>query len=81
MSLAKPVKWFAGVFVALMLVSMSTAAMAGQATGAIFTTLEEGTAVNHNIYSAKEAVYLNGGRSPKLLARQLDWPTEPIIFR
>jgi hypothetical protein len=37
-----------------------------QVTGAIFTTLHDGTAVNHNIYEAKEDVYLNGGpKSPK----------------
>lgn len=30
-------------------------------TGAIFTTLADGTRVNHNIYDAKEDVYLDGG--------------------
>lgn len=29
--------------------------------GAIFTTLPDGSAVNHNIYTDKEDVYLNGG--------------------
>jgi hypothetical protein len=43
------------------------AATAGaQVTGAIFTTLHNGSAVNHNICEAKEDVYLNGGpKSPK----------------
>lgn len=30
-------------------------------TGAVFTTLSDGTRVNHNIYDAKEDVYLDGG--------------------
>ena len=32
-------------------------------SGAIFTTLGDGSAVNHNIYDSKDAVYLNGGPS------------------
>lgn len=30
-------------------------------TGAVWTTLPDGTAVDHNVYNAKEDVYLNGG--------------------
>jgi hypothetical protein len=33
-------------------------------TGAIFTTLSDGTEVNLNIFPAKEAVYLDGGPGP-----------------
>ena len=33
-------------------------------SGAIFTTLSDGTEVNFNIYPAKEAVYLDGGPGP-----------------
>lgn len=33
-------------------------------SGAIFTTLSDGSEVNFNIYSAKEAVYLDGGPGP-----------------
>ncbi len=39
--------------------------MAAQVTGAIFTTLVDGRPVNHNIYNAKEDVYLNGGPNCK----------------
>lgn len=34
---------------------------AGPFTGAIFTSLSDGTTVNQNIYAAREDVYLNGG--------------------
>src|SRR2546428_92265 len=33
-------------------------------SGAIFTTLADGSAVNYNIYAAKEDVYLDGGPGP-----------------
>ncbi len=34
---------------------------AGGFFGAIFTTLGDGTSVNHNLYESKDLVYLNGG--------------------
>jgi hypothetical protein len=42
------------------LLAGATAASAGT-SGAIFTTNEDGTWVNGNVYDSKEAVYLNGG--------------------
>lgn len=39
----------------------SSLAQAQQLSGAIFTTLPDGTAVNHNIYDDAKTVYLNGG--------------------
>lgn len=39
-------------------------AQAGQITGAIFTTISDGTEVNFNIYASKDQVYLNGGPGP-----------------
>jgi hypothetical protein len=42
------------------LLAVATAATAGP-SGAIFTTNEDGTWVNGNVYDSKEAVYLNGG--------------------
>jgi hypothetical protein len=51
---------------ALALSLASSTAMAAQITGAIFTTLFDGSAVNYNIYDHKQDVYLNGGPvSPK----------------
>ena len=48
-------------FVTLMLFLMASISMAAQVTGAIFTTLVDGSSGNHNIYNAKQDVYLNGG--------------------
>ena len=50
----------AAVF-ALATVGFNMAAQSAPVTGAIFTTLIDGSAVNHNIYDAKQDVYLNGG--------------------
>jgi hypothetical protein len=50
-----------GGIAALVFSLTSSAAMAAPVTGAIFTTLKDGSAVNHNIYNSKEDVYLNGG--------------------
>ena len=50
----------AGVF-ALVTVGVNSAAMAQKVAGAIFTTLIDGSSVDHNIYNAKQDVYLNGG--------------------
>jgi hypothetical protein len=56
-----------GLQAALLAAALLIAGTAGaQVTGAIFTTLYDGSAVNHNIYDTKEDVYLNGGpKSPK----------------
>ena len=51
----------AGIFAALLLAGTAAAAHGARVTGAIFTTLYDGSAVDHNIYQAKEDVYLNGG--------------------
>lgn len=40
---------------------VDAAMAAAPLSGAIYTSLGDGTAVNHNIYDAKEDVYLNGG--------------------
>jgi hypothetical protein len=53
----------AAVLTAALLIAGTAGA---QVTGAIFTTLYDGSAINHNIYDTKEDVYLNGGpKSPK----------------
>jgi hypothetical protein len=55
-----------GIFAVTVLLLPIPAAIAAQVTGAIFTTLFDGSAVDYNIYDSKEDVYLNGGpRSPK----------------
>jgi len=42
----------------------SVVAAAAATPGAIFTTVNDGTEVNYNIYSSKDAVYLDGGPGP-----------------
>jgi cysteine-rich repeat protein len=42
---------------------LSSVSQGARVRGAIFTTLADGSAVNHNIYAAKTAVYLDGGPS------------------
>ena len=46
---------------ALMLLATMTTAAAARVSGAIFTTLVDGSSVDHNIYHSKQDVYLNGG--------------------
>ena len=49
--------------------------------GAIFTTLEDGSIVNANIYSAKEDVYLDGGPGPKAPAGSAALPEGDYFFQ
>ena len=53
-----------GVMVALVMCAASISMRASAPSGAIFTTLADGTEVNYNIYAAKEDVYLDGGPGP-----------------
>ncbi len=51
----------AAIVMATLVVTGGPAAHAQPVSGAIFTTLSDGTEVNFNIYPSKEAVYLDGG--------------------
>lgn len=68
---------------ALVMLSLAfSAAMAGQVTGAIFTTLFDGSSVNHNIYNAKQDVYLNGGpNSPNAPCTAAGLPNGDYYFQ
>lgn len=48
----------------LLSVTLPVLVMARPPSGAIFTTLVDGSEVNFNIYPSKEAVYLDGGPGP-----------------
>jgi hypothetical protein len=48
----------------LAMLSLAVSAAAHAPSGAIFTTLPDGSEVNFNIYAAKEHVYLDGGPGP-----------------
>jgi hypothetical protein len=57
----------AGIIVCVAAASMlmaATTTLAKAPSGAIFTTLPDGSEVNFNIYSSKEDVYLDGGPGP-----------------
>ena len=54
-------KKYFGRLGAMCLVLFAAAGVAHAYTGAIFTTLSDGTSVNANIYDLKADVYLNGG--------------------
>ncbi|MBM2820375.1 MAG: hypothetical protein HW405_135 [Candidatus Berkelbacteria bacterium] len=53
--------WLLIAVVVLTTIAFAPAANAGPLPGAVFTTLVDGSAVNHNIYPTKEDVYLDGG--------------------
>ena len=50
-----------GLILATVIVAGGPPAHAGPLSGAIFTTLPDGTEVNFNIYASKDDVYLDGG--------------------
>src|SRR5215471_1222060 len=49
---------------AVLMAGMMVVLKASAPSGAIFTTLADGSEVNYNIYQAKEDVYLDGGPGP-----------------
>src|SRR5262245_46256803 len=53
-----------GVAMAFVIAAASISMRASAPSGAIFTTLADGSEVNYNIYAAKEDVYLDGGPGP-----------------
>lgn len=63
----------------LALVGMNAQAQAP--SGAIFTTLEDGTLVNGNIYDYAEDVYLDGGPGPNAPADAAGLPEGDYIFQ
>jgi len=57
-------KLFGSMAVAVFVASAWVSVIAGPPSGAIFTTVADGSEVNYNIYQAKEDVYLDGGPGP-----------------
>jgi len=58
------VKKCLSLIVSLFAVSLASTAMAHAPSGAIFTTVADGSEVNANIYASKDLVYLDGGPGP-----------------
>jgi hypothetical protein len=74
-------KIIGGSAAAIVFFITAPAAMSAQVTGAIFTTLIDGTAVNHNIYDVKEDVYLNGGPQPNTPCTAAGLPNGDYYFQ
>jgi hypothetical protein len=82
MDLRTKQKFFSAAIGLMMLSLTTSAAMAAQVTGAIFTTLVDGSSVNHNIYNAKQDVYLNGGpNSPNAPCTAAGLPNGDYYFQ
>src|SRR5215467_14392490 len=64
MKIATGHKYLASTFGCFLAASISSAAWAHAPSGAIFTTVADGSEVNFNIYPSKDAVYLDGGPGP-----------------
>lgn len=60
---------------------VGTDVLARAPSGAIFTTLEDGTQVNANIYEFAEDVYLDGGPGPNAPADAAGLPEGIYIFQ
>jgi len=59
------IRWLAVAAAAALPLGMAVSpATAGGLSGAIFTTVADGSEVNFNIYPSKDAVYLDGGPGP-----------------
>jgi hypothetical protein len=69
------------VMVALALGCFAGVANASQISGAIFTTLPDGSEVNFNIYSSKLEVYLDGGPGPGAPATAAGLPDGTYVFQ
>jgi hypothetical protein len=71
---------FGFVLASLVLLSTSSPAHA-QLSGAIFTTLPDGSAVNFNIYPSKDTVYLDGGPPPGAPQGAAGLPDGTYVFQ
>lgn len=77
-------RWWAAAMVGLATAAGASAAPASAArapSGAIFTTLEDGSRVNANHYPVKDAVYLDGGPGPNAPARAASLDDGIYVFQ
>ena len=63
------------------LILSSTTALAQAPSGAVFTTLEDGTQVNANIFEYEWDVYLDGGPGPNAPADAAGLPAGEYVFQ
>ena len=67
--------------VGFLVCAMPSAMAQNKLSGAIFTTVSDGSAVNANIYTSKCAVYLDGGPGPHAPARAAGLPDGEYFFQ
>jgi hypothetical protein len=70
-----------GDFAGMSLANFSALSASTRLSGAIFTTLVDGTRVNANLYEAKEDVYLDGGPGPNAPAGAAGLPEGDYYFQ
>lgn len=71
----------AGLFLAALSLATPTWGQELKLSGAIFTTLVDGTRVNANIYPSKEDVYLDGGPGPNAPSQAAGLPEGCYYFQ
>src|SRR4051794_5922443 len=72
----------AAAFAALLVIGSGDVLAGGTPpSGAIFTTLPDGSEVNFNIYSSKELVYLDGGPGPGAPATAAGLDDDTYVFQ
>jgi|SRR5579884_960377 len=69
------------VCLAALAATLSCSSLMASVSGAIFTTVSDGSAVNANIYDSKCSVYLNGGPGPHAPASAAGLPDGDYFFQ
>jgi hypothetical protein len=82
--LGTPIRWLAAAAVVALPLGIGMAvspATAANLSGAIFTTVADGSEVNFNIYPSKDAVYLDGGPGPGAPQTAAGLPDGVYVFQ
>jgi len=74
-------KGVSGLGLAVLVLLFCSSPAHAQVTGAIFTTLFDGSAVNFNIYPSKASVYLDGGPPPGAPQTAAGLPDGTYVFQ
>src|SRR3989442_4728211 len=74
-------KYACGLGLAVVVLLGCSIPVHAQLSGAIFTTLPDGSAVNFNIYASKDAVYLDGGPPPGAPQTAAGLPDGTYVFQ
>jgi len=72
---------FSGLITAVFIATLALVHVQAAVSGAIFTTVADGSEVNFNIYAAKEDVYLDGGPGPGAPQHAAGLPDGTYVFQ